>query len=664
LRVLYLSSGEASTEEEALLRDAAGRFEAAFSVVEQSGGSAASTSREEQKAPLTVIVGAGEALRGAGSEIPGASLVLIAEPGEATAELEPVEERISSVLRRPLDLDETVEALRRAGKHASLLSELQELRKRVEAQGQEVQELNRIGVALSAERNTNTLLDLILTKCREITCSDAGSLYLVEPKEGKADDERDYFADKVLVFRLAQNDSVDFPLGGSGTEVSWNSLAGWVAQRGRSLNIEDAYAISGEAEYHFNREIDASIGYRTKSLLVIPMRNHKEEMIGVLQLINRKKDRHALLRNEESVARNVVPYGERTTGLARSLASQAAVAIENARLYEEIQALFEGFIKASVTAIESRDPTTSGHSGRVADLTVDLAEKVDRESTGLFRETRFNRDHVREIKYASLLHDFGKIGVRENVLLKGKKLFDNEIREIRDRFALIGRGLELKYSREKIRYLMEKSREEALAACADADTDLGERIEELERYLAVILEANEPTVLKEEASSLLQVVAGKRVAGVDGEPVPLLEAWEFANLSIGRGSLSPGERKEIESHVSHTFQFLKTIPWTRELGMIPQIAGAHHEKLDGSGYPRRITVERIPLQSKMMTISDIFDALTANDRPYKRAMPAHKALDILTYEVKEGKVDPELFRIFVEGKVYEVVLALARTGTG
>ena len=604
-----------------------------------------------------IVAGPQGLVTGQALEFPDAAVLVLAGPGEKTSFVPAIEERLAGVLVRPFDSHDAEARLRGAAALARLLAEVHALRRRAEDQGRELRELNRIGAALSSERNTESLLSLILTKCREITSSDAGSLYLVVRKEGAAPDEKNYFADKVLLFTLTQNDSVNTPFQARQIEISGRSLAGYVALTAERLAIEDAYTIPAEREYTFNRSFDEASKYRTKSLLVIPMLNHKDEVIGVLQLINRKRDRTVILSGPESAESEVIPFDERSAELASSLASQAAVAIENARLYEEIQRLFEGFIRASVTAIESRDPTTSGHSERVARLTVGLAQRVDSVPEGKFREVRFTRDELKQVHYASLLHDFGKIGVRENVLLKGKKLFEHEMGTIQARFLIVRRGLELKCSREKLAHFMARSREEALAASRELDAELARRLEELDLYLRTIVSANEPTVMKEEGSALLQVIAGSRIEGIDAGSVRLLEPGEALNLSIKRGSLSEEERREIESHVTHTFQFLSTIPWTRELRQIPQIAGAHHEKLDGTGYPARMKVDQIPLESKMMTISDIFDALTANDRPYKRAMTAEKALDILTFEVKEGKVDPDLFEIFVKARIYESVLS-------
>jgi len=607
-----------------------------------------------------VLAGPEEVLTGPALDLPSASVVLLSNGRGSAAALRAIEDRVAGVLGEPLDEEAARDVISRAGRLAALLAEVVELRERAESQGRELRELNRIGVALTSERDPEALLTLILTKCREITCADAGSLYLVEKKPGASPDEENYFADKILLFRLAQNDSVRVSFKATPIEISGRSLAGYVALTGERLTIEDAYEIPADREYSFNRSFDEASHYRTKSLLVIPMMNPHGEVLGVLQLINRKRDRSRPLDSPEAASAEAIAFDERAAELASSLASQAAVAIENARLYKEIENLFEGFIRASVTAIESRDPTTSGHSERVATLTVGLARRVDGLASGPYAGVRFTRDEIKQIQYASLLHDFGKIGVRENVLLKGKKLFDHELDRIRARFAMIRRGLELKFAREKLRLFDRSPREDAAAAAAALDAEMAKRLAELDLYLDTVVAANEPTVLKEEGSALLKIVGGAQVEDVDGGIVSLLEPWEISNLSIKKGSLSEKERREIESHVTHTFHFLETIPWTRELRQIPQIAGSHHEKLDGSGYPLRIKVDRIPIESKMMTISDIFDALTANDRPYKKAMPTEKALDILTYEVREGKVDPDLFEIFVESRVFESVLA----GTG
>ncbi len=655
LAVIYLRSSGAPQAEEHSIRAAAGRVGASLRTVDWQPLSSSSTLELQPGASALVVVGPSAAVAALGGPPPGVSFVALADAGDEPSRLGGSDEWLAAVVGRPLREPEIAEALQRAASHARLLAEVASLRARVEEQGHELRELNRIGVALSAERSIDTLLELILSKCRAITSADAGSLYLVERRSGAEPDEADFFRDKDLAFRLAQNDSVDVSLSAFRMDISRKSLAGFVVLTGETLAIDDAYAIPADREYGFNRSFDESSGYRTRSLLVIPMRNHKDEVIGALQLINRKRDRAVRLSSRDRAEAQVIPFDEHTADLASSLASQAAVAIENARLYQEIQTLFEGFIKASVTAIESRDPTTSGHSERVAKLTVGLSEKVDRVDSGPLAQVRFSRDDLKEIKYASLLHDFGKIGVREHVLLKSKKLYPHEMEAVEARFRFIRRSLELEYSRKKLAIFEQRGREHAAAAASVLDAELAAKLDRIDRYLQLVREANEPSVLAKEASSLLEEIAAARIEGLAGEEFTLLEPGEALNLAIARGSLSESERREIESHVSHTYEFLANIPWTRELSQVPRIAGAHHEKLDGSGYPHGVRRTEIPIQSRIMTISDIFDALTARDRPYKKAIPTSRALDILSWEVKEGKVDPELFRVFVEGKVYDVL---------
>ncbi len=508
----------------------------------------------------------------------------------------------------------------------------------------ELHDLNNIGVRLSAERDLRSLLELILTKSREITHSDAGSLYLVE--EDDAGQRR-------LRFMLAQNDSLEVPFREFTMPLDMQSVAGYVALTGELVNLEDAYFPPPGSTFQINRAFDKQIGYRTKSMLVVPMKTPKDEIIGVLQLINCKVDARRRFSSPDDIEREVQPFGSRFADFASSLASQAAVALENSRLYENIQTLFEGFVKASVTAIESRDPTTSGHSFRVADLTVGLAEVVDRAAAGPYADVRFSADEMKEIRYASLLHDFGKVGVREEVLVKAKKLYPNHLEIVKQRVEIIRRGLELKYSRRKIEYLLEKGREQFAEQASIYDAEMAAFLSELDEGLSRVIAANEPSVMPEDFASTIQRYALLTFEDHFGRPQTIVTPDEARVLSIPKGSLTEEERKQIESHVVHTFQFLAQIPWTKEIRNIPKIARSHHEKLNGSGYPYGWTGDQIPLQSKIMTISDIYDALTAADRPYKKAVPVETALDILGYERKAGNIDSTLLDLFIDAKIYE-----------
>jgi len=376
-------------------------------------------------------------------------------------------------------------------------------------------------------------------------------------------------------------------------------------------------------------------------------------LIGVLQLINRKKVGAPKRLSAEAVPDEVISFDRETIELMRSLAGQAAVSVENNLLYESIERLFEGFVTAAVTAIEQRDPTTSGHSFRVADLTVELAKTVDRIDFGQFREVRFSSDQVREIRYASLLHDFGKVGVREQVLVKEKKLYPMQLETIRGRFDFAMKTIETDAYKRKVEYLLKYGRDGFDEFNARVDKETAEQIERLQKDFAVVAQSNEPTVLPEGDFQYLQQLANRDYLDMRGERRPLVHLEEAKILSIRKGNLDPAERNEIESHVTHTFHFLEKIPWTKDLVSVPNIAYAHHEKLNGRGYPRKLTAAEIPIQSRMMTVSDIYDALTASDRPYKRAISTDRALDILKMEVNDGLLDSSLVNVFIESRVFE-----------
>ncbi len=524
-------------------------------------------------------------------------------------------------------------------------------RMRLEGQTQIMYELNRVGMALSSERNTERLLDMIVRKAREVTRSDAASLYLVEP-DGKGGQQ--------LRFKYTINESLDVESCVQFQEltipVSYQSMAGFVAESGIPLNIEDVYQMPIEAPYGFNRSFDEKTGYRTKSMLVVPMFNALNYVIGVLQLINHKIVTKVKITNLETVNRFVNPYPQELVDLATSLASQAAVALENSMLYQNIKNLFEGFVSASVKAIEQRDPTTSGHSFRVADLTVGLGELVDRSSEKPFAGIRFNRDQLTEIRYASLLHDFGKVGVREEVLIKAKKLYPLQFELLKWRFDSYRHGVEQNYSKRKLDYLLKKGQEQYLLNLPDFDSTLAKELQQIDEMWAMVMKSNEPTVLAEGSFERLIEIAQLSLETFDGKTTPLLTENEIRTLSIPKGSLNEEERREIEQHAYHTFVFLSQIPWVEEWKNIPRIAGYHHEKLNGKGYPNGVTAKEIPIQSRMMTICDIFDALTASDRPYKKAVPVDKALSIIESEVKLGQIDTDLFDLFINSKIYESVL--------
>ncbi|MDL1949793.1 GAF domain-containing protein [Acidobacteria bacterium ACD] len=515
---------------------------------------------------------------------------------------------------------------------ARLREEAAQLKARLAETEDRIAALNRIGIALSAEPDVEKLLEKILTESRRFTRSEAGSLYrLEEGPEGRR-----------LRFKLAQNDAVRFAFTERTMPADEASLAGFVAVRGEPILLEDAYAIPKEAPYRHNTNFDVSSGWRTRAVLVVPMKDHRGELVGVLQLMNRRGPEPGTF---EGYPEDLVP-------LVLSLATQAAVSLKANRLTASIRRLFEDFAQAAIVAVEQRDPTTAGHSNRVAELTDTLARIVDRAAEGPYADVRFTREELRELKTAALLHDFGKISVPERVLVKAKKLDEEALLRIRDRFDF---SLEAADAAE-YRGLLTRLLEAGVPPTADdirlLDVARWERAQELEALFEEVRRANEPTVLPRESGGTLRGLLTRAWRDRRGATKTLLLDDEFRLLSIPKGSLSAEERTQIESHVSQTYRFLSSIPWTPDLARIPEIAHAHHEKLNGAGYPRRLTKEAIPVPSRILTVCDIYDALTASDRPYKKAVPREGALKILEAEARDGLLEPWLVEVFISEKVW------------
>jgi HD-GYP domain-containing protein (c-di-GMP phosphodiesterase class II) len=556
----------------------------------------------------------------------------------------------AAALTRCLQLRQRAQNARTAAGH----TELELDRARHENQG-----LIAIGRALSSERDLVQLLGLILRRAREVTGADAGSMYVVE---GLDED----LAHRTLRFMVSQNDSREVvSAAGFTMRVSSESIVGACVLSSDAINIPDLYDLdapgSGNNPWAFvhDRTFDDKYRYQTRSMLTVPMISAREQVIGVIQLINKRAKGRFSLADAQDFEGGVVPFDEVSSAYARSLASQAGIALENALLYDEVKTLFEGFVRASVTAIEARDPTTSGHSERVANLTVSLAQAVDRVDAGALAPVRFSRDDLTVIEYAALLHDFGKVGVREHVLVKAKKLYPHQRDLVVERFRYIRRCLQHEALEKKVAYLLELSRDQALQQIMAADGDLAVRLAELDEFVQFVLSANEPTVLEQGGFERIAEIAAQTYLR-DGERQPFLMNDEVQALQIRRGSLTSDERNEINSHVVHSYGFLKEIPWGRALRAVPEIAGAHHEKLDGTGYPGGLRGAEIPVPARMMTISDIYDALTASDRPYKRAMPPERALDVLRADVDKGALDAQLFEVFVGAEIWRQTGPLRR----
>lgn len=501
---------------------------------------------------------------------------------------------IYGFVNNPPTKDELVCALEMAKRVIELKHENEQLKFKNLIAHEKSDELLKATEELSSERDIQKLCEHVLTTIRRLTSAEGASLYLANPKKNE------------LRFSHVQNEKLTLDKDSFALAIDESSMAGACAFRKKIIHVPDVYRLSKNETFQFNPSFDQKMNYRTRSVACFPLLKRTEELVGVIQIINSKQG---------------ADFSKTELDIARALSGPIAVALETALLYSDIEELFDGFIKASVTAIESRDPTTSGHSERVAKLTVGLAQEVSDSSQKSFREIKFNDLQIKEIKYASLLHDFGKIGVPEHVLLKEKKLYPIEYMEIFRRYSV----LKLAYP---------------------------DRANELEEIWHSIVSLNEPTVNFEEIKNNLAKYLDQSLRVMD-EEIPLLTETEYESLSIGKGSLTDEDRLLIESHVTHTYNFLKQIPWTRYLNRVPEIAYAHHEKLDGTGYPRSLQKKNIPIESQIMAVADIYDALTAKDRPYKKSLTSVQAIEILFEDSKKGKLNRDLVELFAEKKVYK-----------
>lgn len=471
-----------------------------------------------------------------------------------------------------------------------------------------VRTLNEIG--LSAIRDIDRLSTEILKRACSVLRADGGTLYIVESG--------------VLHFAAAQNDTIRFEAASFTLPIDDTSLAGYAAHHGRPLNIHDVYALPSGVSYRQNLDFDKQYGYCSKSMLLVPMKDRRLHSIGVLSLINHKQHAGRPLRD----LNEVLPFSESDVDLALSIASQAAVALENHKLVREIRELFEGFIQTSVRVIEARDPPTGGHSHRVAVLTLALARAVHASTAPAFAEIHFSQEQFREIFYAGVLHDFGKVGVRESVLSKSSRLFEWEIALIESRF-------------HTLRLILDMEASQSACEASLLASDLANLQRDLELIRSAVRTDPPP-----EALDLAQLRAIEARWRHVNPSQPLLSESDIAHLSLRSGTLDENERREVESHASHTLRFLEQIPWPEDLEKVPLIAAAHHEKLDGTGYPLALREHEIPYAARMMAICDIYDALTAVDRPYRKAYLRERALEILRDDARAGKLDPQLVELF------------------
>ncbi|MBV8151658.1 MAG: GAF domain-containing protein [Candidatus Eremiobacteraeota bacterium] len=578
----------------------------------------------------------------------GGTVVIVSDPGDYDASWLAHNPNVGGWLTRPIDPVALLGTVRSAERTLALVEETREALRQTEDQKRESEQLLKIGVALSAERDITALQRLIVRQARELTQADGGSLFLI------VEDEEE----KKLRFAVAQSGPTDEgTLLGALLPLTRGSLAGNVAMTGEVLRIPDVYEIGETREYRFNPAFDKKNNYRTKSMLCVPMRNYLGEVVGVIQLINKKPSFSLVLESPEHTGEVVSEFAQHDEQVLLSLASQAGVALDNKQLVDSIQDLFEQFVKASVKAIEARDRATQGHSSRVADLTVAQAEMLNTVEAGPLTSLKFTPDGLREMRYAALLHDFGKVAVPEYIFGKAKKLPDGRLDLIKLRCLLGIEQIQKKAGLRKLSLLKAGADPES-EEIVKIDTATESAVAELADLLKAVEGANEPRVVAEGVGDALEALLRRNYI-VLGEEKPLLEPAEYEYLKIPRGSLSADERQKMEQHVTQSFRFLREIPWSKTpWSSVAEIAYGHHEHLDGTGYPRGLRGDEIVPQVRLLTISDVFDALTASDRPYKPAMPIERALDILTKEFAErGKVDAQLLDLFITKKVYEPIMA-------
>ena len=518
-----------------------------------------------------------------------------------------------------------------------LNSVIDEVSNYAERLGGQIKKMSDIGRALSGVQDLNTLLEMIVDQARNFTNADAGTLYIVE--------------NNTLRFQIVQNDSLKIRMGGKSgetipfppVELKETNVSAFVALKGISVNIPDVYD-TDLFDFTGPKKFDQSTGYRSKSMLVVPLRNHENDVIGVLQLLNATNP----------ISNEVIAFSQDYENLSESLASQAAVSVTNAKLIANMTELFEAFVKVMATAIDEKSPVTGGHIRRVAELTLTMAEVIHDIDEGHFKDKTFSPDQMYELRIAAYMHDIGKVTSPVEIVEKAKKLqtiFDR-IQYVRLRMAYISQKIELEGQEAKIKILQNGSSPEKLNSIEKETLEKLMEIEEIQRF---INKCNEPgEFLDDEILVRLKEVSEKTYIDDAGEQQPFLTADELVNLSIRRGSITEKERQKMQGHAAVTLKMLKQIPFTKKLKNIPDFAGAHHEFLNGKGYPLGLKGDEISFEGRLMAVTDIAEALTASDRPYKKAMPLETVYRILRSMVEGGELDPNLVELFIEKEVYKI----------
>ena len=503
--------------------------------------------------------------------------------------------------------------------------------------GGQIKKLSDIGRALSGVYDLNTLLEMIVDQARNFTNADAGTLYIVE--------------NNTLRFQIVQNDSLKIRMGGETgetipfppVEMKESNVSAFVALKGVSVNIPDVYD-TDLFDFTGPKKFDSSTGYRSKSMLVVPMRNHENDVIGVLQLLNATNPK----------TNEVIAFSQDYENLSESLASQAAVSITNAKLISDMGDLFEAFVKVMATAIDEKSPVTGGHIRRVAELTLTMAEVIHDIKEGQFKDITFSQDQLYELRIAAYMHDIGKVTTPVEIVEKAKKLqtiFDR-IHYVRLRMDYIIQKIKLEGQNSKIELLQNGNDPAKIKSC---EQETLEKVAEMEEIRDFVNKCNEPgEFLEDETLERLKELSKRTYQDEAGESQPFITEDELVNLSIRRGSITEAERKKMQDHAAVTLRMLKQIPFTKKLKNIPNFAGAHHEFINGKGYPLGLAGDEIPFEGKLMAVTDIAEALTASDRPYKKAMPLETVYRILRSMAEKGELDPNLVDLFIDKEVYKI----------
>ncbi len=517
-------------------------------------------------------------------------------------------------------------------------SALSDMKDFAEQQLWQIRRLTAIGTALSAEKNLDRLLEMILEEAQKLTNADGGTLYLT------ADSERE------LQFALVRTDSLGLCMGGTGGRITWPSVAlfnpdgtpnhanvsAFVALSGETVNIPDVYHAEG-FNFQGTRAFDAETGYRSKSMLVVPLRNHENDIIGVLQLLNARK----------AAGGETVLFSRESQEITESLASQAAVALTNNRLIQDLENLLEAYVRTIATAIDEKSPYTGGHVRRVVEIAMDLAAKINAADSGPYAAVSFNKNELQELRIAAWLHDVGKITTPEHIVDKATKLetVHDRIDLLKTRLQVIRRDHEIALMKN---YLLSKglSLPEELVA---EQARFSRLMYEEGCFLDDVNRGGE--TMSEERINRLRGIAN-RSWEENGRPQSAITEEEVRNLSIRRGTLTDEERDIINNHAAVTSKILSQLPFPKKLSRIPDYASGHHEHLDGTGYPLGLKGDQLPLQTRILALADIFEALTAKDRPYKKGKTLSEALGILTTMVGDGHIDPVLFAFFMEKKIH------------